>query len=158
MCENSENSEKCYICIDEKAAIIKLNCGCKIYSHKECLQSWFNKKSICLICKQEIISNVFLYEFNSFLKNFFNIMLKVYSFFKLNNYMPILINSLFKLSIVQVLVYSFYISTLLTISLLIFFPWTVIYISSYTVYLTFKNILVWFRNEIQRDVDKYFED
>lgn len=49
----------CLICLnifDDKIAT-KLDCTCKYYYHKECINEWLNIKNICPICKYSLYIN-----------------------------------------------------------------------------------------------------
>lgn len=44
----------CLICLDLTLTYCLINCGCKIYVHKECLEKWIKNKNSCIICKKKI--------------------------------------------------------------------------------------------------------
>lgn len=51
-------SDTCYICIDdfkENDLVIKLPCSSSHVFHEECIKTWIKKKTICPLCRSELL-------------------------------------------------------------------------------------------------------
>ena len=143
----------CYICMEDNPSITKLSCGCKIYTHNDCLETWLNHKSICLICKKEIMRTLFICDFNKLIINNRIFFYKIYSNLKISKIFDIIVYSISTYDYLLFVRHSLYINLLLSI----IFPLTILHFLIVFVYLIIKNILLWVHYEIIKDVDKYFE-
>jgi len=54
-CINEKSvSENCMICLEETNVYALTQCGCRLYVHDDCFQSWLKLYNSCIICKSRL--------------------------------------------------------------------------------------------------------
>lgn len=61
MNEQNKNSETCIVCLEYSDTTLsvldhlKKNCQCNYSIHKDCIDTWVKKESVCPICKNKLV-------------------------------------------------------------------------------------------------------
>ena len=53
---NEQYDDICMICLESTDKYAITICGCKIYIHNDCFQTWINLHNSCIICKSRLYS------------------------------------------------------------------------------------------------------
>ncbi len=61
---NEQYDDICMICLESTDKYAITICGCKIYIHNDCFQTWINLHNSCIICK----SRLYLFDKNLSIK------------------------------------------------------------------------------------------